>query len=168
MWSAWFVVGLLLLITKRYAKKHWHLMHYLHAILGYFVLIVTIIFALKITKWDPFADVHSALGSITVIITIVGTLTGSFTAGTMRFYNGDKAWTKKERVEVVAKIHRYAGYFMLFLGNVTIMTGTGHYFNDKLNGDDRVVYAPLSLGTFIVLVIIFETIYRIRNNYSKG
>lgn len=86
----------------------------------------------------------------------------------MRLYQGDKPWSEKERVEKIAKIHRYAGYFMLLLGNVTIMTGTGHYFNDKLDGDDRLIYAPVSLGTFILLVVIFETIYRIRNRLSKG
>ena len=48
MWSAWYVVGLLLLITKRYVKKHWISMHYLHALLGYFTLAVTIIFVAKI------------------------------------------------------------------------------------------------------------------------
>jgi len=49
MWSAWFIVGLLLLVTKRYAKKYWRVMHYLHAGLGYFVLVVTIVFALRVT-----------------------------------------------------------------------------------------------------------------------
>ena len=51
LWSTWFFVGLALLITKRYAKKHWLVMHYLHALLGYFTLIVTIVFAAKQTRW---------------------------------------------------------------------------------------------------------------------
>jgi len=41
----------------------------------------------------------------------------------MRFYNGDKPWPEKERVERVAKIHRFFGYFMLLFGNLTVMTG---------------------------------------------
>ena len=48
MWSAWYIVGLLLLVTKRYAKKTWTLSHYLHAVLGYFILIVTIVWAFKV------------------------------------------------------------------------------------------------------------------------
>ena len=45
MWWAWFVIGLLMIVTKRYAKKHWKFMHYAHAILGAVVIIMTIIFA---------------------------------------------------------------------------------------------------------------------------
>ena len=43
MWSAWFIGGFLLVVTKRHTKKHWHVMHYLHALIGYIVLAVTII-----------------------------------------------------------------------------------------------------------------------------
>ena len=51
MWSSWYLVGLLLLVTTRYAKKTWTFSLYLHALLGYFTLIVTIVFSLKVTKW---------------------------------------------------------------------------------------------------------------------
>lgn len=47
-------MGLLLLITKRYAKKFWEPMHILHTLLGYYTIVVTIVFAIKITSWDPF------------------------------------------------------------------------------------------------------------------
>jgi len=48
MWIAWFWVGMALLVTKRYAKKFWFPMHYLHVLLGYFTLIVTIVFMFKV------------------------------------------------------------------------------------------------------------------------
>ena len=166
MWSAWFIVGFAMLATKRYAKKTWTLSHYLHALLGYFILIVTIIFAAKITAFNPTESIHNALGSLCVIVTIIGSLSGTFTAGLMRAYNGDKPWSEKEKVERVAKIHRYFGYFMLFLGNVTIMTGVGHYFGDRLQGDERKVLGIFSCAVFIVLVTICEFFFRIRNNYS--
>lgn len=51
MWSAWFIAGLMLLISKRYAKKKWNFCHYFHAFLGYYVLVVTIVFALRVTRW---------------------------------------------------------------------------------------------------------------------
>ena len=98
MWSAWFVVGLLLLITKRYTKKTWTLSHYVHALLGYFTLVVTIIFALSVTNWAPFEELHNAIGSLCVVITIFGSLSGTITAALMRFYNGDKPWSKEEKV----------------------------------------------------------------------
>ena len=68
----------------------------------------------------------------------------------------------------MAKIHRYFGYFMLLLGNASVMTGVGHYFGDKLQGDSRKILGIFSLGVFIVLVAICESCYRVRNKYSMG
>lgn len=168
MWTVWFPVGLLLLVSKRYAKKHWMSMHVLHALLGFGTLIVTIIFALNVTDWDPMGSLHNMFGSICVILAILGSLSGMVTSGTMRFYNGDKPWSEKERVTRIAMIHRYAGYLMLLVGNVTIGSGIGHYYGDILDGDNRKAFGPLSLITFCVLVAMFEAIYRIRNNYALG
>lgn len=42
MWAAWFVCGILLLVTKRYAKKTWFFSHVAHAIIGLFVIVGTI------------------------------------------------------------------------------------------------------------------------------
>ena len=42
MFIAWFVVGSLLLFTKRYFKSFYTVMHYVHAILGYLTLLQTI------------------------------------------------------------------------------------------------------------------------------
>ena len=39
MFIAWFVVGSLLLFTKRYFKSFYTVMHYVHAILGYLTLL---------------------------------------------------------------------------------------------------------------------------------
>lgn len=168
MWGAWFIVGLLLLITKRYAKKTWTLNHYIHAFLGYFTLAVTIVFALRVTQWSPFDTIHNALGNLCVIVTILGCLSGTMTAALMKAYNGDKPWSKEEKVQLVAKIHRYAGYTMLFIGNAAIMTGVGHYFGDRLKGDERRVLGIFSFVVFCILVAIFEAVFRIRNKYSMG
>ena len=93
MWSAWFVVGLLLLVTKRYAKKHWKIMHYLHAALGYLALVTTIFYAMQLTHWDVFGNFHNTMGTLVLFCTILVSITGSFTASVMRFYNGDKDWS---------------------------------------------------------------------------
>ena len=98
MWSAWFIVGFAMLATKRYAKKTWTLSHYLHALLGYFILLVTVIFAAKVHVHEHTKSVHNGLGAICVVVTIIGSLSGTLTAGIMRAYNGDKDWSEKERV----------------------------------------------------------------------
>lgn len=87
MWSVWYLVGLLLLM-RRYAKKHWTFVFYMHALLGYFVLVVTIVFALRVIEWD-FSDIHNVLGIVTLFVTIVGGLSGPVTAATMKKYNRD-------------------------------------------------------------------------------
>ena len=135
LWSSWFIFGLALLITKRYTKKHWTVMHYLHAFLGYFVMVVTIIYTLKVTDWEPTKSTHHVLGTTCLFLTIIGTISGSVTAGTMKAYNGDKAWSAKERVEKVAKFHRIIGYVMLFIGNMAAASGIGYYFGNVMNGD---------------------------------
>ena len=168
MWSSWYIVGLLLLVTKRYAKKHWHFMHFFHAFLGYFVLAVTIIMILSITKWQ-IGGIHTTVGWVCCIITIPGALTGSAAATIMRFYNGDKDWSEKERVTRIAKIHRWFGYVMLLMGAAGMTTGIGYYYKFIIKQEaDGMQLNMLSLLSFIFLIIIFETIYRVRNKYSLG
>lgn len=168
MWSTWFIVGMLLLVTKRYAKKNWHFMHYLHGFLGYLSLITTLVFAFRVAQFEPLSSLHNGFGTVSIFVIIVTSLLGSLTAATMRFYNGDKAWSKEERVTKVAQIHRYAGYLALFMSNAAIITGTGKYFNERLQGDDRAVLGILSMLIFVVLVGILEAVYRIRNAYSTS
>ena len=143
-------------------------MHYLHCFLGYFVLIVTIIFSAKLMDWRFTEGLHFALGTICLFFTVLGSLSGTFTAATMRVYNGDKPWSEKERVERIAKIHRWMGYLMLFVGNFTCLTGIGYYFGHIMNEDSRKVLAPVSFATFVFLVILFEAIFRVRNKFSLG
>ena len=57
---------------------------------------------------------------------------------------------------------------MLFVGNAAIMTGVGHYFGDRLKGDERRVLGIFSFVVFCILVAIFEAVFRIRNKYSMG
>jgi len=168
LWSSWFVVGLLLLVTKRYAKKHWNVMHFLHSFLGYFVLVVTIVYSAKLIHWNFTEGLHHAFGTIHLFLTVLGCVSGTATALVMRAYNGDKPWSEKERVEKIAKIHRWAGYVMLLVGNVTCATGIGYYFGHVMNEDSRKVLSIVSILTFVFFVMIFEAIFRVRNKFSLG
>ena len=71
-------------------------------------------------------------------------------------------------MEQIAKIHRWFGYLMLLIGNVTVASGVGHYFGDILLGDDRSILGSMNLLAFVLLVAIFEAIYRLRNKFSLG
>lgn len=168
MWIAWFIVGFLLLVTKRYAKKFAELVHILHALLGYFVLIVTIVFSMKVTKWDPTANPHTFLGTVSLFLTMLGSLSGIVTAIIGRAYTGDKDWAKKELMQKTGKVHRIAGYIMLFVCNVTVASGLFNYYHDINPSDGGELLARLCILAFIVLVAGAETIYRVRNRYSLG
>ena len=86
----------------------------------------------------------------------------------MRLYNGDKEWSEKERVTRIAKIHRYSGYLMLFVGCISVSSGIGNYYGDKMQGDERKILAPINASSFCLLIVLFEAIYRIRNKFSLG
>mmetsp|Transcript_22999 Transcript_22999/g.28541 ORF Transcript_22999/g.28541 Transcript_22999/m.28541 type:complete len:213 (-) Transcript_22999:1631-2269(-) len=83
MWVTWFFLGLALLVTKRYMKKTWKLSHYLHIMLGYTALIITVIMAIRVANFEPMGTLHNAIGSLAVILTVVGSITGSFAAAIM-------------------------------------------------------------------------------------
>ena len=80
----------------------------------------------------------------------------------MQFYK-DKDWTPKEKVTRAAKFHRIAGYFMLFIGNATVMTGAWHYFQDIMADSSLVPIGFMSLVTFCLLVMLCECFYRREN-----
>jgi len=54
-------------------------------------------------------------------------LIGIVTTAIMHFYKGDLPWTDNDKARKFADIHRYLGYFILILGNVTCMTGFINY-----------------------------------------
>ena len=83
MWTAWMPIGLLLLITKRYAKKHWNCMHMIHSLLGLFVVMTTLVWTFKIIDyfdWEFNTDLHSIAGFISCTLSVVVGASGSFTA----------------------------------------------------------------------------------------
>jgi hypothetical protein len=75
------------------------------------------------------------------------------------YYAKDQRWTKVERVTVVARIHRWAGYIMLFFGNIVVSGGLTTYIN-TLEQTKWGFMGFLTLFTFIVVCIFYECRYR--------
>ena len=72
-------------------KKFWLPAQMLHSMLGIFVLIGTIIFAMKVSHHGFLhfhGGLHNILGSVFVIIAILGALSGFTASATMKFYKG--------------------------------------------------------------------------------
>ena len=126
LWTVWMPIGFLMLVTKRYAKKHWNLCHLIHAVFGALILLVTLIWTFKILdyfEWEVNNDLHSILGITSCCLCLIVALSGASTAALQQFYNGDKAWSPKEKQTRIGKFHRYSGYFMLFIANLTVFLG---------------------------------------------
>ena len=168
MWTVWMPIGFLLLATKRYFKKQWSCMHVIHVLLGYFCMLTTLIWTLKMLNyfdWQIRSDLHSLAGFISCCITMIVGLSGSLTAGLMRFRRHQE-WEPRECVTDAAKFHRYSGYIMLLMGNVTAMLGILHYFCEVVMDIEMACLGFISLLTFVLLVILFEFFYRLANRRS--
>ena len=132
MWTVWMPVGFLLLATKRYFKNRWSCMHFLHALLGFFCIVVTLVWVIKILDhfdWTVNSNIHSVAGVVMTFLALIVGLSGSTTAGMMQFYQ-PRDWNPHDRKTCVAKFHRISGYIALFCGNATAMSGITHYFGD--------------------------------------
>ena len=143
-------------------------MHYLHAFLGYFSLFATVWFAMKLMHWRFTESLHNAMGTTMMFLSVLVTLSGSLSASVLRFYSGDKPWSAKEKSMMIGKIHRIFGYIVLLIGNFTITTGIFHYFEGTLQGDERSKLGAVSLLSFVLFIVVFEFIFRIRNKFALG
>ena len=70
----------------------------MHALMGYFVLVATIVFSFKVMDWRFGKGLHYSMGTICLFLTILGSISGTATAAIMKAYNGDKSWSEKEKV----------------------------------------------------------------------
>ena len=166
MWLAWGPVGFLMLYLKRYAKNQWKLAHVAHAVFGHFILWVTLGQQLNIYlfwEWNVRWTYSAIINTITVVLAVILCITGQVVQSIMGWYNGDLPWSRKEKVTNWAKFHRYFGYIVLFLANLTNGIGTLNYTNHFVHNEYR-SYAlwmgPAHTITFCLLVVFFEILYR--------
>lgn len=138
MFFCWFFLGFLLLGTKRYFQWNWLAMHIAHLIMGTIVFVVTCFMGYKVISQFEFhvhPDYHQILGCITIAVMFVGSVLGIVTAYMMAYYRGDKPWTDCDKARRVAMYHRYFGYFMLMIANVTCMAGVLNYVQKQIKQD---------------------------------
>ena len=161
LWSLWFPVGLLLVVTKRWlAGKAWAFNQCLHALLGHSVTGLTLYQAyiqLERFGWE-IDGLHSWLGTLFCLITVLADFSGSATAGVGRFCK-DEPWKEKERYAYVAKVHRIASKIVIFVANAILMTGLARYENYYLKR--QMILAPLSMASFCLIVFLCELAHRV-------
>lgn len=84
-------------------------------------------------------------------------------------YNGDLPWSRKEKVTNFAKFHRYLGYVMLFLGNLTCGIGTLLYCLHFVHNEYRthsLFIGPTAFFGFCLAVGVVE--FRFRKKYKES
>lgn len=110
--------------------------------------------------WGWTDDVHSILGTICIVATVLAIISGFVTQAYYSFYNGDKEWAKKEKATVIAKIHGWISYFVLFYANVIILGGTITYCLAYLKETKYIPAGICSFLFFINLVLVSEYLHR--------
>lgn len=78
----------------------------------------------------------------------------------MRFYNGDAEWTPKERASIIAKLHRWTSYFVLFFANVIVLGGTITYCLTYLKDSQYIPLGIVSFLFFLNLCLVSEYLHR--------
>ena len=173
MWIAWGPVGFFMLYIKRYAKRQWKLAHVAHAMAGHFVLWVTLGQQLNLYtfwEWNVRWTYTAIINTVIVVWTIILCISGQVTYSIMGLYESDVPWSRKEKVTNWAKFHRYFGYVMLFLGNLTCGVGTLNYCNHFVHNEYRQFSLWLGPGAFIafcLLCLVYEIKYRHKEKNSK-
>ena len=84
----------------------------------------------------------------------------------MGYYKGDKPWSKTEKITMIGKVHRIAGYVMLFCGNLVCSIGTTNYIVLFTGRSDWIYFGPLSFIVFCTIVLISEVVYRLVSGRS--
>lgn len=105
-------------------------------------------------------DVHSILGTICNVATVIASISGGLAAAYMRFYNGDKEWAPTECATNIGKFHKWVSYFVLFYANIIVLGGTITYCLAYLKDMKYMFLGMLSFLFFINLVLVSEYVHR--------
>ena len=112
-------------------------MHHAHNAVGTIVVLLTLISCFEVYykfDWVQSTSAHGILGLICMLCSAVVGASG-FACVCVMHESKSQRWTKVERVTVVARIHRYAGYVMLFFGNLITSGGLVTYVFGISGGD---------------------------------
>ena len=165
---AWCPIGFVLLATQRYYKTQWLLMFHSHNLLGIAVFAVTVWSCLKMYAfhdWKQNDSVHSVLGLIALLLSVVVGVTGLVTAAMMQIFSGGGSqWRERDRHYLVAKVHRYSGWFMILLGNAVCSGGTASYFS-KIGFS---VYGVIGLSTSLIFLAVVAVHEYFRRRFNRN
>ena len=110
-------------------------------------------------------NLHGYFGVTVIIFAVIQLATGDITL-LLDKCRGNKPWHANSDKKLVATLHKWGGYFLLFIAHLAIFTGTFRY-SQMEDGKGETIKPILILGSFIVLVLICEIIWRLCYTNSK-
>ena len=167
LYIAWFGFGFLLLLSKRYVAAPHFGMQIMHSLSGYAILILTVVMSLLMIKkygWKIKNDLHTILGVIVLAAVFIAVLSGM---ARMSLGKSEPArWVPKDNAMRVGKVHKFVGFAILLLANVTCLTGVISYTRGILQNDKATPILVITLPLFAVLFLIFEINRRVANKIN--
>lgn len=132
MWSCWCMCGWLMIATKRYMVKTWHIAQIAHTLIGSFISFCTLFFIIKIlVKMGGTIEsfkIHTFFGFAVLIICMVVWLTGALGAIMGRFHIGYREWKNHKEPHVkILKLHSFIARISIMWGWVACTTGIATY-----------------------------------------
>ena len=164
MWSAWGILGYITLLSNRYLKRYYSFHMWIHGIAASIALGFTFalgFLALKEGNWKVDVVPHSVMGLIVMGLSFF-LYFGGLSA---RYAMETRVWNSKLLLRF-RFMHRLLGWFMLVLGNVTILFGILKY--TRFFGLDNLIGIIYTIAFFLVCLmseIIFQVISRGRDAF---
>ena len=160
MWISWALIGLLQISTIRYGRAHWKWNKLVHLILGLFASALVFTAGMLALNFDDYnikgGSFHGKVGFSVFVLGLILAV-GGMLANIIRMKTV-MAWNSK-RTLLIGKVHRYAGWLIILLGQVAI--GSGAYRHWHHEGNDAVGWtlAGVSTALFFILLLAQEIRY---------
>jgi len=154
-WLPWTVLCLAMFITNRWFAHVSDKMQYIHAFLGWLVMILTLAFVFLLfvfEGWDV-DDLHQIIGfSVTVVsVYMVGNGIATY------YVKNESRWNSQQKIKLMRQTHKILGFMSFFAGAITIWLGF-----EEWNGARNLKFlGPLNLVLSIVLFLGFEANFQL-------
>jgi len=168
LYVAWFTLGFILLLSKRYIAGPPKLMFAIHAIAGYGLLIVTAVMSFKMIDdydWYIVKDFHGIVGTIVLAGVFLVAVLGITRAITAK--REPTPWVEKDNWDKVGKLHKISGFLLLILAQIACLSGLINYVQVKTEKEEGMPLILLTLPLYILILVILEFRHRYLNK-SKG
>ena len=132
LWVSWGILSYFMVASKRYMRFSWKVGHAIHVLFGYFITLVTLVWAFKALAYGGWnasqPSFHEVMGITLLSAILIVAFPGILVVMIGKFYKGTPAWSKTtEPQNKVAWFHKIAGYVIVLSGIATTTSGLYTY-----------------------------------------